>query len=141
MAKTARATILPYWYSMEVSEEDHIAFEKALQEATGAEPTPFEVDPNPFEVNIKPLTGAQQLSLKDYVCKAPLTGKLDYTYEGIIAAIRMGLKGWRNANDFDGSPMVFSMAKALDTLEDGELRKIGYEIIISSIVTDTIRKN
>jgi len=136
MARTARPTIFPYWYNMDGTKEDNEAFAKEK----GIPVEDIEVSDTPFMVQLKPLNGQEQLSLKDLMFVNKLNDMADYTAEGLVQAIRMGLLGWKNINDADGAPLPFSIATALDVLTKDDLRLIGYQIAIGSQITEEIRK-
>ncbi len=136
MAKTARATIFPFWYNMEGTEEEN----KKYVEETGLDPCTVEVSEDPFMVHLKPLNGQEQLALKDYMVMDKVSGNVDYSADGLVKAIKMGLIGWRNINDDNGQPLAFSVSTALDILARDELRLIGYQIAIGSQISEEDRK-
>jgi len=136
MARTAAATIFPFWYNMEGTKEEL----QEYAEANGQDPECVEVSESPFEVQLKPLNGREQLALKDYMIVDRVSGNTDYSAEGLIKAIKMGLLDWRNIDDANGQPLKFSVNTALDTLDRNELRLIGYQIAIGAALSEDARK-
>ena len=139
MARTAKPTIVPFWYNMNGTKEEVEEAEKVLNLEPGSVPMPEE-DATPFEVQIKPLTGAEQMALSDHLFVNQATGDVDYTAEGRLMAVRMGLIGWRNINDANESPLPFSIANAMEHLSKDDLRLVSYQVMIHSVVSEEDRK-
>ena len=139
MARTARYSIVPFWYNMQGSAEENREAERLLGLKEGELEDPEE-DPAPFEVQLKPLNGAELMKLSDHLVVSKLTDKVDYTSEGRALAVRMGLVGWRNINNDSGVPIPFTAETALEILTPGELKLIVVQILNRSNFSEDLRK-
>lgn len=90
-------------------------------------PEGFEEDETPPQFYVQGLTGAQKLEVvSDYNPKTEVIG-----HQGTMAAIKYGLKNWRNIDDEDGKPMKFTL-NHVRFLPSEVIQAVALEIIANS---------